>query len=1001
MMIKHSALAGYSLSFLLVILAIFPTIPLNAQFSDDPNRDQIPFYLRDRLAPGPGDVPLSSVVTVNHFDNYNLAVDFAESNMAENPLQPAWFFTAYNTNAAHNTQDGLTWANSTPSFGTTVQGDPVVTCDSLGNLIYENMYGPSSIQGCKVLVSSNNGVSWGSPVTAIAGVDKNWIAADQTAGPYSNYIYTTMTASSGGNFARSTDHGVTFQTTFNATTQSLPGMMVCVGPNGNTQGGSVYVVTNSGSAFASTYTFYRSTDGGSTFSQMSAQSFSGYVGTNVGGRNSVQNMRTRPYPMIAADNSFGTSRGRLYCVYASNDPPGNANKPDIWCRYSDNGGTTWSSAILVNDDVNPQSHHQWHPAIWCDKQTGRLYAMWMDTRDCPTSDSALIYASYSDNGGVTWAANQPVSNQKMKIDCPTCGGGGTPRYQGDYNGIVSNKKVAMAGWTDFRQGSFISMTGYFPDFALSVNKTADTLVSPNDSADFLVSVPAVKLYSDTVVLSGQVTPAPSTGSITFIYPAGSQITSFPGSRTVRVKLTGNVPAGSYQASFFAKGPNGTPVHVRTATLTVQAAQVLSVLVTANPVTVCNGGSTQLQATVGGGTAPYTYSWTSNPPGFTSTQPAPTATPTVTTRYKCTVHDNVNSVVADSVLVTVTATPATPGTITGNDTVCEGTTQGYSIAPVTGATTYTWTVPAGSTILSGQGSTMVSVLAGPLSGNITVNAGNSCGSSASSVFALTVSPLPAAPSPVSGPSSVCEGDTAGYSVPVSGLTNNWSVPAGSIILNGQGTPAITVVWGANSGTVSVTAQNSCGNSSPGTLQVSVLPVPAAPQAIDGPDTVCQGGTGYQFSVPAISNATSYFWELPSGAIVTQGQGTNEITVNFSNNAASGDISVSGTNSCGTGPSGSKYLEVVVCTGIHAGFPNAVISIYPNPARDHLNLSVKNAGQSISVRINDIRGQLLYRSTLENAADPSVHRIDLSGFAHGVYIITLTSDTGIYTGKITVQ
>jgi hypothetical protein len=79
----------------------------------------------------------------------------------------------------------------------------------------------------------------------------------------------------------------------------------------------------------------------------------------------------------------------------------------------------------------------------------------MDTRDCPTSDSALIYASYSDNGGVTWAANKAISNQKMKINCSTCPGGGTPRYQGDYNGIISNKKVGMAGWTDFRQGSFM------------------------------------------------------------------------------------------------------------------------------------------------------------------------------------------------------------------------------------------------------------------------------------------------------------------------------------------------------------------------------------------------------------------------------------------------------------------------------------------------------------------------------------------------------------------
>ena len=76
----------------------------------------------------------------------------------------------------------------------------------------------------------------------------------------------------------------------------------------------------------------------------------------------------------------------------------------------------------------------------------------MDTRDTPASDSAFIYASYSDDGGVTWATNQRISTEKMKINCTTCGGG-TPRYQGDYDAIVSLNGQALAVWTDFRNGS--------------------------------------------------------------------------------------------------------------------------------------------------------------------------------------------------------------------------------------------------------------------------------------------------------------------------------------------------------------------------------------------------------------------------------------------------------------------------------------------------------------------------------------------------------------------
>jgi hypothetical protein len=345
-------------------------------------------------------------------------------------------------------------------------------------------------------------------------------------------------------------------------------MMVCVGPNGTTDGGVVYVVTNSGSAFASTYTFYASTNGGLNFTLKSAQNFSNYVGTDVGGRNSVQNMRTRPYPFITADQSTGANRGRLYLVYASNDPPGNGNKPDIFCRYSTDQGVTWSTAVKVNDDVNTTAKNQWHPSIWCDKSSGRLFVKWMDTRDTPTSDSAYIYASYSDNGGVTWAANQRMSNQKMRINCTTCGGGGTPRYQGDYDAIISHNNQALAMWTDFRAGNFGSYVGYFPDYAMTVSPTTLGITGNADSGFVTLNVPAVKLYSNSVTFSATVTPTPPTGTITLDYPQGNVLTTFPGNKTLRILTSGDVTVGTYTINIQSQGPNGIPVHRRTVTLDV-------------------------------------------------------------------------------------------------------------------------------------------------------------------------------------------------------------------------------------------------------------------------------------------------------------------------------------------------------------------------------------------------------------------------------------------------
>ncbi len=199
----------------------------------------------------------------------------------------------------------------------------------------------------------------------------------------------------------------------------------------------------------------------------------------------------------------------------------------------------------------------------------------MDTRDTPTSDSAYIYASYSDNGGVTWAANQRISNEKMKINCSTCGGGGTPRYQGDYDAIVSTNNQALMMWTDFRYGSFGSYVGYFPDFAMKVSPSVTTIENVNDSAFIDINVPSVKLYNSTAIFSATVSPTPPSGSIIPDFPQGNTLSSFPDTVILRVRTSGNVTLGTYTINIQGEGPNGTPVHRRTATLNVLPAPVLN------------------------------------------------------------------------------------------------------------------------------------------------------------------------------------------------------------------------------------------------------------------------------------------------------------------------------------------------------------------------------------------------------------------------------------------
>lgn len=537
---------------------------------DDPNVDRVPDVLLDQ---GSYLISPASIVTINDYDNFDMGVDFAEVHNSMNPTNPLGNFAAWNNLSSsigarpYSTIDGFTWTSVLPSWGAVVRGDPVTAYDSLGNGYFDNMIG-STITGTKVARTTNNGQSWTTIVNANTGGDKNWIAADQTAGPYSNYIYGTMTSSAFNscNISRSTDLGASFQLITSVTPHTLPGAMVCVGPNGTTQGGCVYVVTNSGNQFGATYTFFRSTDGGANFTYMSSQNFANYVGTNVGTRNSVQNMRTRPYPLISSDNSYGPNRGRLYLVYASNTPAGNGNKPDIFCRYSTDGGVTFSSEVIVNDDPNSQNNNQWMPATWCDKETGKLYVQWMDTRDCPTSDSCLIYASYSTNGGTSFVANQPVSNKKFRINCTQCNGG-APAYLGDYNSIASNPKTSMLAWTDFRNNTFGNYTAYFPDYALKVNPTSVSIDNSNFTT-FRTVVPSVKLYTDVTTFTGTVTPAPASGALTVSFPNGNTLSNYPDSLLVKVSAAPGTSAGVYTVTIKAAGSNGTPVHTRSLSLNV-------------------------------------------------------------------------------------------------------------------------------------------------------------------------------------------------------------------------------------------------------------------------------------------------------------------------------------------------------------------------------------------------------------------------------------------------
>ena len=168
-------------------------------------------------------------------------------------------------------------------------------------------------------------------------------------------------------------------------------------------------------------------------------------------------------------------------------------------------------------------------------------------------------------------------------------------------------------------------------------------------------------------------------------------------------------------------------------------------------------------------------------------------------------------------------PATPGNISGSSTACVSQSGVvYTISADSGATSYTWIVPSGAIVTAGQGTTSATITFGSVSGNVTVVANNSCGSSGPSNLSVTLNSAPGTPGTISGSTNISSGQSGIiYSIsPVSGATSyTWTSPSGATITSGQGTDSVIVDFGNNQGNMSVTASNSCGTSDASSLAIT--------------------------------------------------------------------------------------------------------------------------------------------------------------------------------------
>src|SRR5579859_699884 len=176
--------------------------------------------------------------------------------------------------------------------------------------------------------------------------------------------------------------------------------------------------------------------------------------THVGGFDFIPAQPDRSVdaePGLAWDRTGGPHNGRVYLVY-TREHPNESNNMDIYVRFSDNDGATWSSPVRVNDDHTKNS--QFLPKISLDPTTGNLAVVWYDSRndlgtggpgdtDGIPNDDAQFWGAFSTDGGQTFTANIQISAGTSNSH-----DSGNHIDYGDYTGLSFYGGTAHPAWAD-------------------------------------------------------------------------------------------------------------------------------------------------------------------------------------------------------------------------------------------------------------------------------------------------------------------------------------------------------------------------------------------------------------------------------------------------------------------------------------------------------------------------------------------------------------------------
>ncbi len=346
---------------------------------------------------------------------------------------------------AYTSTDGSSWAKTAlprtwngTTFG--IGFDPAVDVDTNGTFYYSygvaplSRYYPNAI----VVVKSANGVDWTqlAPVTFNRNKyfdDKYYLAIDRSNSSFANRIYVAWDRNTSTNqilyVAYSSDGGASWSAPVkvNDGTSKFE-RVIGAYPAVDQNTGMVYVSWHD---YAKDIIFVdKSTNGGAAWGKdvAAAKTHTGF-GIDIG---CVGGRSQGPAHALKVGPS-----GTLYLVYADTVA---GRGMDILFTKSANGGATWSSPVVLNDDGG--AAHQFHPTLSVesngtggDKVTVTFYDRRADGSNCMSH----VYATQSTDNGSSWSINVRETSAQSNFN-------GNANGPGDYS---SSTPLNGAVWPFF------------------------------------------------------------------------------------------------------------------------------------------------------------------------------------------------------------------------------------------------------------------------------------------------------------------------------------------------------------------------------------------------------------------------------------------------------------------------------------------------------------------------------------------------------------------------